>query len=224
MRDRLNMTRSSPLTIEYAGGVEHCIVASYSTDDIREHFDDAMGCEALVSTRMMLDVAVQNGAAAPRRMLAVNDCVVHTGPPYRILSMEIAADGFGLTTITADGLIVSTPTGSTAHNLAAGGPVLDPEVEAIIMTSICPHSFAHRPVVMAATTTLSIKITASNESSSVMIDGQDAVPAPPGTTVTIRRADVPFRLVRQPRRSAWQTLVYKLKWGDGPAALANSRG
>lgn len=193
-------------------------MASYSSDDLRKHVEPALNRDSLVSARMTLDVEVDARDAGVFRGVAINDCVLHTGPPFRMLGMEIRVDGFPLTTITADGLILATPTGSTAHNMAAGGPVVEPEVEAIVMTSICPHSFAHRPVVMAATSELRVTVMTAHEGTTAMIDGQVAMPTPEGTVITVRRGRHPFRLVRHPNRTSWAALVHKLKWGDSPGA------
>jgi len=191
-------------------------LASYSTEDVRRHLDAALGEEALISKRMALTIDVDSSTGQRFSGLAINDCVLHTGPPYRMLGLEVRVDGFHLATIAADGLIIATPTGSTAHNMAAGGPIVEPEVEAILMTSICPHSFAHRPVVMKAGTELKIAILTAHEGSTAMIDGQVSAPTPAGTIITVRRCVESFRLVRHPRRSSWAALVQKLKWGDGP--------
>lgn len=191
-------------------------LAAYSTTDIRDYFDSAAHDGRLVSSRMMLDVSIQPTAGEAFHSLAINDCVLHAGPPYRMIVTEVALNGESLTTITSDGLIVSSPTGSTAHNMSAGGPIVDPEVEAIVLTPLCPHSLNHRPLVLAPTSELKIMIRQANDGSQVIIDGQSTAPTPPGTIITIRRAGVPFQLVLHPQRSGWQGLVWKLKWGDGP--------
>jgi len=191
-------------------------LAAYAEDDIRDHFDAVMTDEALVSDRMMISVTVRQPGGPIHESIAINDCVLHAGPPFRMLTLEVSVDGQILTTISGDGLIVATPTGSTAHNMAAGGPILEPEVSAIVLSPICPHSLAHRPVVMAGSQPITVTVVRANEGSAAMIDGQVGIPTPAGTTVTITRGAQPFRLVRHPERSSWQVLVRKLKWGQGP--------
>lgn len=192
-------------------------LAAYSVEDLRDHLAAALTDAALVSERMTLEVSVRAADGTVHKSIAINDCVILAGAPFRVLSLDLAVDNQPLTTIVADGLIIATPTGSTAHNMSAGGPILEPQVDAFAVTPICPHSLTHRPIVMAPTNEIAVSVHRANEGTTAIIDGQLSIPAHAGTVVSVRRGPDPFRLVRHPARTSWQGLVYKLKWGTRPA-------
>ncbi|NOT00791.1 MAG: NAD(+)/NADH kinase [Phycisphaerales bacterium] len=171
-----------------------------------------------VSERMILEFAVRRDGAAVFSSLAVNDGVVHAGPPYRIIQLALAVDGMHLTTIGGDGLIVSTPVGSTAHNLSAGGPIMQGGVLGIVLTPLCAHSLSHRPLVVEHKATVEISVQKANEGTSLMVDGQVGCPLLKGDVITVGRFAANMKLVRNPRRPRWQGLVTKLHWGQSPGA------
>ncbi len=191
-------------------------LAEYSVEDLEQHFDKAVGDASLVSERMMLRVEVHVAGGEVRHGWACNDCVVHAGAPFRMLELLLRLDGQDVTRIAGDGLIIATPTGSTAHNLSSGGPILQPDVRAIIVTPICPHSLTVRPVVVGPDATVEIIAVRSNEGTTAVIDGQQSIALPAKSRILIRRAGDPFKLVRHPDRPAWKTLIRKLGWGTPP--------
>lgn len=163
------------------------------------------------------------GAATPRHgadrsLLAVNDCVFQMGPPFRMISLQVAIDGEHLTHIRGDGLAVCTPNGSTAHSLSAGGPVMAAELRAIGITPLNAHSLTHRPIVVGPDSVIEVRPEAVNSGSSLIIDGQETFPLAEGEVVRIRRAPAEFQLVRNPRHSPWHNLVTKLHWGQPPTS------
>jgi len=145
--------------------------------------------------------------------LAVNDCVVHAGPPYRMIKLSIDVDRSPLTQFSGDGLVLATPSGSTAHNMSVGGPLVQPEVRALVLTPISPHSFTHRPFVFAGSETIEVLIRQANEGTTAVIDGQATLSLKTGDKLTICRAAAEFQLVRNPTQPKWHTLIEKLKWG-----------
>lgn len=191
-------------------------LAEYSVEDFETHFEKAVGDNALVSERMMLGVEVHVPGGAVRLGWACNDCVVHAGAPFRMLELAVRLDGQDVTRIAGDGLIIATPTGSTAHNLSSGGPILQPDVQAIIVTPICPHSLTHRPVVVGPDATVEVIAVRSNEGTTAVIDGQQSIALPTSSRIVVRRSKETFRLVRHPDRPAWKTLIRKLGWGKPP--------
>lgn len=191
-------------------------LAEYSVEDFEKHFDKAAGDASLVSERMMLRVEVHLPGGDVRSGWACNDCVVHAGAPFRMLELALRLDGQDVTRIAGDGLIIATPTGSTAHNLSSGGPILQPDVQAVIVTPICPHSLTHRPVVVGPDATVEILAIRSNEGTTAVIDGQQSIAMPTSSRIVIRRAGETFKLVRHPDRPAWKTLIRKLGWGTPP--------
>ncbi len=163
--------------------------------------------------------ASRSALGAPRTFLGLNEVVIHTTPPFHMLDLSLEVDGQAAARFSGDGLIVSTPVGSTAHSLSAGGPILGQELPCFVITPICPHTLTYRPVVDSADKTYTITL-GSAEDAVVIIDGQETVPLHGGQTVVIRRAPVDFQLVKPPGRSFYQTLLDKLRWG----ALPHYRG
>ena len=142
--------------------------------------------------------------------------VFHTVPPFGILDFAFALDGDPVARISGDGLIVSTPIGSTGHNLSAGGPILSQELQAFVITPICPHTLTYRPVVESAERQFTVMLGRGAEHAMVIVDGQETVALSVRHRVTIRRVPVMFSLVKVPGHSFYQTLHNKLRWGTVP--------
>lgn len=159
----------------------------------------------------------------PREILGLNEVVVRAGPPFKMLDVELSVDDEVVARFLGDGLIVSTPVGSTAHSLSAGGPVLGQELSAFVITPICGHTLTSRPLVDSADKTYTIGVRQA-EGAWVVVDGQDFGPLRPGDRVTVRRAPVSFRLVKVPGKSYYQTLREKLRWGTMPSYRTEPEG
>jgi NAD+ kinase len=172
---------------------------------------------ATVEGRMMLQCAVRAGAGeAPHVNRAVlNDIVITRGSLSRMIDLEVTIDGGFVTRVKADGLILASPTGSTAYNLSAGGPIVEPSVDAFVMTPIAPHTLTNRPVVLSGSTELVIRPLFENVKTEVFVtfDGQAGQALEPGDEVVIRRSDRRLNLVRASGRSYYDVLQQKLKWG-----------
>jgi NAD+ kinase len=151
------------------------------------------------------------GAAPPTRS-AVNDAVLTQRSIARLLDLEARLDGAEIATYKADGLIVSTPTGSTAYTLAAGGPILTPDVQAMVLTPICPHTLTHRPLVFRPDARLEIR-NASDGPVTLTIDGQWGYELAGGASIEVRRAAQPLRVYRSPR-GFFGILREKFRWGE----------
>jgi NAD+ kinase len=147
---------------------------------------------------------------------AVNDIFVSAGPPFRAIELQILVDGQPLAGCVSDGLIISTPTGSTAYNLSAGGPILSPQIEAMVITPICPHSLSFRPIVINAESTIEVVGIRVNEGTTVSIDGQVSLSLSSDDVVRVERDDSDFLIVNNPLRSQWDTLATKLRWAEKP--------
>ena len=191
-------------------------LAEFSVEELKRSFDQAIADDTIVSRRGALDVAVRHYGTVRETLLAINDCVIQAGPPFRIIRLGIAIDGARLTDVGGDGLIVCTPSGSTAHNLSAGGPIMQPGVDAIILTPLCPHSLTHRPLVVERDSVIDILASDVNEGTTAIVDGQVSCPLSPGDRVTIRRYKHDFLLVHNPAYAKWHNLVTKLHWGRSP--------
>jgi len=147
--------------------------------------------------------------------LVLNDVVVHKGGVARVVRLKVAVDGDEVAQYSADGIIVSTPTGSTAYSMSAGGPIVVPTVDAIVVTAICPHTLAVRPLVLPATAVVTIQpIPPWTEEVLVSFDGQVGQPIQPGERLEVRRAEQPIHLIRLGPESFFKRLRKKLHWGD----------
>ena len=190
-------------------------LASFTIEEFEQNLDRILKDETHVSRRMMLDVLAIDANGNPWRGIALNDCVLRVGDPFRTVGLTVHIDDHPVTTIVSDGLIMSTPTGSTAHNMACGGPILQPDVDAIIMTPLCPHSLTHRPVVVGPESRVTISVRQTSQGVTMVLDGQVTRPIPGGGSVLVHKSAESFQLVMNPHRHQWDVLVQKLKWGQG---------
>jgi len=147
---------------------------------------------------------------------ALNDIVLNAGDPFRMVELNVQIDEHETTTFRSDGVIVATASGSTGYNLSAGGPLVSPAVEAMVLTAICPHSLSFRPVVLACSSTVVILPQRLNAGSKVNFDGQLTMPLTERDCVVIKRAPTPLVLVENPKISHWQMLGQKLHWAQSP--------
>lgn len=188
-------------------------LAEVLPEEFRERFGDILAGHCRVSSRMMLHCVLSRGEQTLAEHLALNDVVVSRGALSRLVSFGLAVDGRRATTYNGDGVIVSTPTGSTAHSLSAGGPVLDPGVEAMVVTPICPHTLTNRPVVLPAGVTIELCVESTPVDVGLTIDGQVYDPVEQGDRIVIRRASKAFQLIDLGLRTYYDTLREKLNWG-----------
>jgi NAD+ kinase len=167
-----------------------------------------------VEERMALDAVVRDVRGDERRRLfALNDVVMHKGGFARMLTLSVHADREPVARFSADGLVVSTPTGSTAYSLSAGGPIVVPTLDSLILTPISAHTLALRPMVLPPQVELAIKAIDGPEQLLVTVDGQTGTTFAPGETLSVRRADRPVLIVRFPGTSFFARLTHKLGWG-----------
>ncbi len=166
--------------------------------------------------RLTLEVSLHrasgDGPVAARRVL--NDAVLAKGPSSRIGDFEARWGGTFVSRYKADGLIVATPTGSTAYSLAASGPIVHPNVDAVILTPICPHTLTQRPIVLPADREISLTLVSDVSEIFLTLDGQGGLAVHPGDEVRIRRAAISMRLVRNPGHDTFSILREKLRWGE----------
>jgi NAD+ kinase len=146
----------------------------------------------------------------------LNEIVVYAGPPFHLIDIELAIDGELVSSFSGDGLIVSTPVGSTAHNLSAGGPILHQELPAFVITQICPHLLTNRSLVDRADKTYTIRLRRATTGTTLIVDGQELLPLTTEHRVTLRQAPVQFQLIKVPSRGYYRTLRDKLHWSAPP--------
>lgn len=168
--------------------------------------------------RLVLQGRTGNGtsgdAAGGEVFSALNDIVIDKGSICRVIELGIYINDEYVNDVVADGLIVSTPTGSTAYSLAAGGPILAPDMEAIVVSPICPHTLSNRAMVLAARDRIRVEVRADHPDLLLTVDGQRNVVIQPGCTVEFCRADHAIHLIRFTDRSYYDVLRTKLKWGE----------
>jgi NAD+ kinase len=168
-----------------------------------------------VSEHMMFECVVEN-ATGSRTLLGLNELVVHADPPLHMIEIDLSVDHEEVVTFSGDGLILSTPIGSTGHNLSAGGPILRQELSAFVITPICAHALTYRPLVDGGERVFTISLHPNSHPAILSVDGQQQVPLKPGQRVVMKQAAVKFRRVRVPGRSYYTTLREKLQWGAPP--------
>jgi NAD+ kinase len=190
-------------------------LADLSADELIAVFPQVARGEYRVTHHLMFECQ-READGKTDSFLGLNEVVVQTGYPFHMIELELSMDGERVSRFSGDGLILSTPVGSTAHNLSAGGPVLGQELAAFVVTPICPHALTTRPVVDSADKTYSIEVIRASAGTALIVDGQDIVPVAVGHRITVRKARVCFGLVKVAGRSYYQTLRDKLRWGTPP--------
>ena len=183
-------------------------------DDLYPSLEGVLEGTAPIEERMMLHAKVLRGSRCFTDELVLNDVVITKAALSRIIELSVSIGPDRVMQVRADGLIVATPTGSTAYNLAAGGPIVQPVVDALLLTPIAPHMLTNRPLVVTGTSTISVEPNMNaNDEVFVTFDGQSGHALVAGDVVAIERAARPLRLVRSANRSYFDVLRQKLKWG-----------
>lgn len=170
--------------------------------------------EYTAEERIMLAASLSRDGEILADYLALNDVVIAKGALGRLIDLEVSADGQLMTAYRADGLIIATPTGSTAYNLSASGPILFATMEAVVLTPICSHALTNRPIVLPAGVRLEVALLADSPDVVLLLDGQPGLPVTAKDVVEVRRAAARIHLVRDPQKTYFQVLRTKLKWGE----------
>lgn len=165
--------------------------------------------------RMRLEVCTERDGRELGRYLALNDAVITRSELSRMIDLEMLADGAPVTTYHGDGLIVATPTGSTAYTLSAGGPILMPGSQVLVLTPICPHTLSQRPIVLPESSRLEIHVFPREGDAQLTVDGQTGLTLESGDRVIVAASESPIHFVVDPYRSRFDVLRTKLGWGAG---------
>jgi NAD+ kinase len=194
-------------------------ITEVSKTELREVWDEYLAGSLGVSERLMLAVEVRRDDAAAASFLGLNEAVIGIKGISRMLRLKIFMSDTYMGGYRADGVIVATPTGSTAYSMAAGGPILHPEMEAFILTPICPFTLSNRPTVVPATEILRVEVEEAQKVEAVLtIDGQESFSLKPRDCILIRRSMHKARIVHTDRRSFYEVLRKKLNWAGEPNA------
>ena len=204
--------REIPLFAVNLGGLG--FLTAITVDELYPELQRAFSGEHRIAKRKLLNVEVVRGGEVVAAYEALNDAVLSKSSIARMIDLEAYVDDQFVCAYKADGLILATPTGSTAYSLSAGGPIIFPAVPAICLTPICPHMLTNRPVLVPETSVIRVISRAPDESVFLTIDGQVGNPIREGDTVVCRSSDYALHLVRPPRMMFFDVLRQKLKWGE----------
>jgi NAD+ kinase len=163
---------------------------------------------------MMLTAQISRRETCINEQSLLNDVVISKSALARILTLEVTVDGHYLTTLQADGLILSTPTGSTAYSLAAGGPIIYPTLPSILLTPICPHTLTNRPIILPVDSTIEVTLRSEQRDAFITLDGQLGLSFHENDAVRIEKSGYTVPLVKSPFKSYFEVLRTKLKWGE----------
>ena len=205
-------SREVPLFPVNLGGLG--FLTAISMDEIFPELERAFRGEHRIGKRKLLEAELLRGDRQIGRYDALNDVVVTKSSIARMIDLDTHVDHMFVCRYKADGLIIATPTGSTAYSLSAGGPIIFPSVGAICLTPICPHMLTNRPVIVPDTSAIRITVQAEDDSAFLTIDGQIGEPLQKGDQIICRSSNYALMLIRPPRMLFFDVLRQKLKWGE----------
>jgi NAD+ kinase len=204
--------REIPLFAVNLGGLG--FLTAITTDELFPELERALDGEHRIGKRKLLHVEVVRDGQKVARYEALNDVVITKSSIARMIDLEAWVDQMFVCSYKADGLIVSTATGSTAYSLSAGGPIIYPTVAAVCITPICPHTLTNRPVIVNASSVITVVCRAEDQSSFLTIDGQVGEPLRENDRIECRTSEYSLHLVRPPQQMFFDVLRQKLKWGE----------
>lgn len=209
---RLMNERSVPILAVNLGALG--FLTEITLDEMYGVLEDVLAGRQQTSRRGMLEAEVQRGGKAAASYQALNDAVLHKAALARMIDYAVEIDGVFVSLFRADGLIIATPTGSTAYSLAAGGPIVFPTLNAFLITPICSHMLTNRPLVIPDTARIQIHLKSAQESVYLTVDGQVGMELREGDGVAVRKSERYVELVTSPKRNYFELLRNKLRWGE----------
>src|SRR6202023_1455098 len=189
-------------------------LTSFKLEEMYSALEETLAGRLPCSERVMLDVELKREGKIVERQTVLNEAVINKGALARMIDLELLIDGEFVCRYRVDGLIVATPTGSTAYSLSAGGPIVHPSVESWVITPICPHTLSDRPIMVRDSSSVEIHLSKDTESVFLTLDGQTGIPMQASDTVRMRRAAERLKLILPPKKSYYEILRSKLKWGE----------
>ncbi len=204
--------RDIPLFAVNIGGLG--FLTAITVEELYPELERALRGEQRIGRRRLLHCELKRGGEIKKQYEALNDVVVDKVDIARMIDVDAWVGDQQVTSYKADGLIIATPTGSTAYSLSAGGPIIFPTVEALVLTPICPHTLTNRPVVVPSDRVIRLLVRAKDDASFLTIDGQVGEPLKRGDEIVCRSSDRVVKLIRPPRLKFFDVLRQKLKWGE----------
>lgn len=210
---RLAAERSIPILGVNMGGLG--FLTEVRLESLYPSLDRVFANDYVLDERLMLRTHIHRNGETVAQGVVLNDVVISKATLARMIELKIEIEGRFVTNLRSDGLIVSSPTGSTAYSLSAGGPIIDPAVQSLILTPVCPHTLTHRPLIVPGKDKIDLTLTSKDDGAMATLDGQIGVAITQGDTVTIQTSENRTRLIRFPESNYYDVLREKLKWGDG---------
>jgi len=184
-----------------------------SLDELYSTLTSVLEGRYAIEPRMLLSANLMRGGKTVGEYHVLNDVVINKGALARIVSMKVRVNGQYMTSYRADGLIIATPTGSTAYSLSAGGPIIHPSMHALVLSPICPFDLANRPIVVPDQSILEVELTTANEDVRVTLDGQEGCEFLTGDVLLVKKAESSIKLIQAQDKNYYQLLRKKLHWG-----------
>ena len=209
---RLACKHGTPILGVNLGGLG--FLTEITVDEIYPMMERIIRGDYEIENRKMLSASILRGNDNTGTYEVLNDVVINKGTVARIIDLAIYINNSHVATYKADGIILSTPTGSTAYSLSAGGPIVYPGLPVIIVTPICPHTLTNRPLIVPSDMKLEIKVTTQEPDTYLTLDGQIGVKLRTGDTVEVRKSDTSVKLIKSPFRDFFTILKTKLMWGE----------
>lgn len=210
---RLVAARNPPILGVNMGGLG--FLTEVTVDHLFDALERVFRDDFAIDERLMLSATMERAGEVVMQSTALNDVVISKGTLARMIETQVGISGQFVTNLRGDGLIVSTPTGSTGYALSAGGPIVSPAASAFMLAPICPHTLTHRPLIVPSTVSISISLSSKDAGAMVTLDGQEGMAMQKGDVVIVTASDHRTHLIRFPERTYYETLRLKLKWGDG---------
>ncbi len=210
---RLAAERGIPILGVNMGGLG--FLTEVRLENLYPSLERVFANDFVLDERLMLRTHIHRHGETVAQGVVLNDVVISKGTLARMIELKIAIQGRFVTNLRGDGLIVSSPTGSTAYSLSAGGPIIDPEVQSLILTPISPHTLTHRPLIVPGHAEIEVTLTSKDDGAMATLDGQVGVAITQGDSVVIQTSENRTRLIRFPESNYYDVLREKLKWGDG---------
>ena len=191
-------------------------LAEFDVEHMKRHVEKFLAGEVAPAERMMLEVRVDGRDNRSFHSPAANDVAIASGRPFRMIDVVVTQGGRHMASYFGDGLVVSTPAGSTGYNLSAGGPILEPTLDAIAITPVAAHSLSMRPIVVNSASPIGVTAARVNPGTAVIVDGQVTSPLREGDVVEISKAPWGLKFLPHPDRAFFETLTRKLQWAHKP--------